>query len=249
MSDTPAAPAGWFPDPETAGQLRYWDGVAWTEHRAPARPAYGAAAVDGPAAVAEAPIVAAPLLAAGGLLILAGVGRAVSYLAPYDAFGITIAFSVLEVIGWAGAFLAFVAAAYPSRRPPVRVVSLVLVGLYALSGIVSLVVALNPFAPAGAFGLLGVLGLATFGLGFAFAVSALRRRDLPRRLAVLPAALYLGLVVFGLAAGVTNAATASLGAISSEAGLVIGGVSGIVPVVVGALFIAFGRAPAVPPTA
>lgn len=31
-------PAGWFPDPEQPGQLRYWDGNAWTEHRAPVQP-------------------------------------------------------------------------------------------------------------------------------------------------------------------------------------------------------------------
>jgi hypothetical protein len=27
-------PAGWYQDPENAAQLRYWDGVEWTEHRA-----------------------------------------------------------------------------------------------------------------------------------------------------------------------------------------------------------------------
>jgi hypothetical protein len=28
-------PAGWYADPEEAGQQRYWDGGQWTEHRAP----------------------------------------------------------------------------------------------------------------------------------------------------------------------------------------------------------------------
>lgn len=31
-------PAGWFPDPGTVGQQRYWDGMQWTEHRAPGQP-------------------------------------------------------------------------------------------------------------------------------------------------------------------------------------------------------------------
>jgi Protein of unknown function (DUF2510)/Excalibur calcium-binding domain len=31
-------PAGWYPDPERAGQQRYWDGSAWTDHRAPLAP-------------------------------------------------------------------------------------------------------------------------------------------------------------------------------------------------------------------
>ena len=30
-------PAGWFPDPEDLGLLRYWDGAQWSEHRAPRR--------------------------------------------------------------------------------------------------------------------------------------------------------------------------------------------------------------------
>jgi uncharacterized RDD family membrane protein YckC len=31
------APAGWYPDPDGSGGQRYFDGVAWTGHRAPAQ--------------------------------------------------------------------------------------------------------------------------------------------------------------------------------------------------------------------
>ena len=36
-------PAGWYDDPEQPGQQRYWDGNAWTEHRAPGGVARGTA--------------------------------------------------------------------------------------------------------------------------------------------------------------------------------------------------------------
>jgi hypothetical protein len=29
----PVAPAGWYPDPQLIGIVRYWDGSAWTDHR------------------------------------------------------------------------------------------------------------------------------------------------------------------------------------------------------------------------
>lgn len=35
MQVTQATPAGWYPDPENAGQQRYWDGTAWTQNFAP----------------------------------------------------------------------------------------------------------------------------------------------------------------------------------------------------------------------
>lgn len=33
MSNTPGTPAGWYSDPDGSSGLRYWDGVAWTDHR------------------------------------------------------------------------------------------------------------------------------------------------------------------------------------------------------------------------
>jgi hypothetical protein len=33
VSDQDLPPAGWYPDPDVPGGERYWDGVAWSEHR------------------------------------------------------------------------------------------------------------------------------------------------------------------------------------------------------------------------
>ena len=49
--------ANWYPDPNSPGTLRYWDGQAWTEHTAPDP---NAAAPDGAPAVAGSPAGAAP---------------------------------------------------------------------------------------------------------------------------------------------------------------------------------------------
>jgi hypothetical protein len=54
MTTPPPTPAGWFPDPEQAGTLRYWDGATWTEHRSPAPEAAAPAAPD-PAEQPEEP--------------------------------------------------------------------------------------------------------------------------------------------------------------------------------------------------
>lgn len=237
MSDAP--PAGWFPDPDDSTLLRYWDGSAWTDQRVARQNSAAAVTQEFP----RRPIVVPPLLGAGALLIVAGLGRVVSYLAPYEAFGISLAFSVVEILGWVGAFLCFLAAGYPSRRTGARVLTLVLVGIYAVGGIISIGIALNPYVLAGAFAFVGIFGLAALGVGIAFAVSAIRTPGLARGIRLLPLALYLGLIAFGVAAGVANAAAASVGAIATTTGIVITGISALVPATVGALFLALGRRP------
>jgi uncharacterized RDD family membrane protein YckC len=77
--DTTPAP-GWYPDPTTPGQLRYWDGSAWTEHRAPAVASTPTPAVAAPplagfgarfgAALIDGLVVALPLMIVFGLFFL-----------------------------------------------------------------------------------------------------------------------------------------------------------------------------------
>ena len=238
-------PPNWYDDPENPSLLRYRDGTAWTDHRTPkqAQPAYGSQPAYGaqPGYGARAPgtpVAPGPLLAAGGFLILAGIGRSVSYFAPYDAVALTIAFSVLEVIGWIGAYGSFLVAGYPRRSTAARVLAGILIALYAISGIVGIAIAANPFGLYQLFALVGVLGFGALGLGFGFAGVALRTPGLARRVAVLPLALYLGLVLFGLVAGVANVSS-----LTGTEAIVIGGVSAIVPATIGVLFLAFGRRP------
>lgn len=48
MSETPPAPAGWYPDATNGNRMRYWDGASWTEHfAAPVVPAAELRAPEG----------------------------------------------------------------------------------------------------------------------------------------------------------------------------------------------------------
>ena len=46
---SPDVAAGWYPDPQVSGQLRYWDGNAWTEHTQAEGGGGGAPAAAAPA--------------------------------------------------------------------------------------------------------------------------------------------------------------------------------------------------------
>jgi hypothetical protein len=205
-----------------------------------AQPAYGSQPVYGGQTVRApgTPVAPGPLLAAGALLILAGIGRAVSYFAPYDATALTIAFSALEIIGWIGAYLAFLMAGYPRRSTATRVLAGILIALYAITGIIGIAITANPYSLYQLFPLVGILGLGVLGVGIGFGVVALRTPGLARRIAALPLALYGGLFFFGIVSASVNA-----NSLTGAESVVVGGVSGLVPIAIGALFLAFGRQP------
>lgn len=95
-------PAGWYPDPESTDQQRYWDGEQWTEHRAPLSGAAASADPSGatsPYASTEAihdPMAPAPSTAKGssrgkllggvaaGALVIAAGAFAATQLAGAD---------------------------------------------------------------------------------------------------------------------------------------------------------------------
>jgi hypothetical protein len=57
---TPPTPAGWYPDTEVPGGLRYWDGIGWTEHRTPPAAPVEPPATEVPASEQPTSIVSLP---------------------------------------------------------------------------------------------------------------------------------------------------------------------------------------------
>lgn len=59
MADVPGAPTpeGWYEDPESAAQLRWWDGLRWTDQRRP-KPGAGLGAGNLATALADDPLAA-----------------------------------------------------------------------------------------------------------------------------------------------------------------------------------------------
>jgi hypothetical protein len=82
--DSPPRAAGWYPDPERAHTLRYWDGDAWTDDRAPdvpstppqappARSPSGWAGEDGGLSTQGRYAIGIGLAAIGALIAIVGV--------------------------------------------------------------------------------------------------------------------------------------------------------------------------------
>lgn len=45
-SSAPLIAANWYPDPQSPGILRYWDGVRWTDHRQASAPGATATVIN-----------------------------------------------------------------------------------------------------------------------------------------------------------------------------------------------------------
>ena len=66
--------AGWYPDPETPGQQRYWDGSQWTANVAPgAAGSPGSPGSPGKKVAKRMPGWAIALIVAGGLVLVIGL--------------------------------------------------------------------------------------------------------------------------------------------------------------------------------
>jgi uncharacterized protein len=98
------APAGWYPNPDGLGGLRYWDGHSWTQHT---HGTPSSVPWVGPSSTPETPAVEPPRGVGIAILGFAlGAGGGVSALAALDAAGdpggVIVQLLVSLAVLWAG---------------------------------------------------------------------------------------------------------------------------------------------------
>ncbi|WP_285113728.1 DUF1524 domain-containing protein [Leifsonia sp. fls2-241-R2A-40a] len=105
MTDSPLPPAGWYPNPDDAGELRWWDGTAWTDHTAePGTVAPAAAAVRPARAARRIPL--STWLGGGLTLLLLALVAPAGFGAVLVLLGVVALFTGLYTVitrrrGWA----------------------------------------------------------------------------------------------------------------------------------------------------
>ena len=107
------APAGWYADPEQQGQLRYWDGGAWTEHRTPVT----SASLDSPSGGQEASVQG---VAAGGATARA-MPKSKGWIRRHPGWSVVVLLGVLiALIVPAGLVAALIAVPVPEDQNGVK---------------------------------------------------------------------------------------------------------------------------------
>lgn len=96
MSDLP--PADWYTDPEDESQYRYWDGSAWTEHRAPRHDQQAGESGTGPGQTRGAGQLIADMFSTAGRRWRGCAGAALIYVAAQLAMVVLLIIGVDDIL-------------------------------------------------------------------------------------------------------------------------------------------------------